>query len=219
VEIRHNRLMPVAPPQLTRRTILRAAIELMDRDGYATFSLPRLGDELGIRTPSLYHHFRDRAELLTEVARAVVRETVIPVRRDGADWTEYFVELSVNFRQTILRHPNTAPVLLQFLPRDVLTSLYEESAVILAETSGIPVSAHVLLLDGLERIVLGHALIESTAPQASGGDPFPNVDPATQPRLAAAREANTLNAEERFVASVRAFLTGVAAAATHEQKL
>ncbi|SHN46653.1 TetR/AcrR family transcriptional regulator [Cryptosporangium aurantiacum] len=203
--------MPAAPPQLTRRTILRTAIDLLDRDGYAAFSLPRLGDELGIRTPSLYHHFRDRAELLAEIARAVVRETPIPVRRPDAEWTEYFVELSVNFRRTILRHPNTAPVLLQFLPRDVLTSLYEESAVLLAETTDIPTSAHVLILDGLERFVLGNALIESTAPRAADGNPFPSVDPEQQPRLAAAIAANSLDAEERFVASVRAFLMGVAA--------
>lgn len=209
--------MRAAPPQLTRRTIVRTALGLLDRDGYATFSLPRLGDELGIRTPSLYHHFRDRAELLAEVARTVVRETEIPDRREGADWTEYFVELSVNFRRTILRHPNVGPVLVQFLPRDILTSRYEQSAAILAETTEIPISAHVLILDGLERFVLGNALIESTAPQPSDNDPFPNADPDTQPRLTAAIAANHLDAEARFIASVRAFLTGAARFATPEK--
>jgi TetR/AcrR family tetracycline transcriptional repressor len=203
-------LMPAQAPQLTRRSILKKAIDLMDRDGYAAFSMPRLGDELGIRTPSLYHHFRDRAELLAEVARTVVLETELPDRREDTGWMEYFVELSVNFRRTILRHPNTAPVLLQFLPREILTSLYEQSAVILVETTTIPLAAHVLVLDGLERLVLGHALIESAAP-GDGGDPFPNIDAARQPQLAVAVAANELDAEQRFVASVRAFLTGVAA--------
>jgi TetR/AcrR family tetracycline transcriptional repressor len=201
--------MPVPPPQLTRRIIVRTAIELIDRDGYPAFSMPRLGDELGIRTPSLYHHFKDRAELLAEVARTVVRETEIPARRADAEWMEYFIALSVDFRRTLLRHPNTTPVLLQFLPRDVLTSRYEHSAAILAETTNLPLSSHILVLDGLERLVLGNALVESAV---AGGDqnPFPNLDPARQPRLAAAAAANELDAEQRFVASVQAFLTGVA---------
>src|SRR5882762_6793046 len=123
----------VPPLVLNRRIIVDTALEMMDRDGYTAFSMPRLGDELGVRTPSLYHHFRDRADIMAEVARTVVLKTRLPTWRADAHWTEYFVELAVNFRRSILAHRNTAPVLLQFLPRDVLLPLYEKGAVQLVE--------------------------------------------------------------------------------------
>jgi AcrR family transcriptional regulator len=194
---------------LTRDTIVDAALELMDRDGYAAFTLPRLSEVLGVRTPSLYHHFRDRGELLNEVARRVVQQTPLPRRRPGAPWTEFFVDLSVNFRRTVLRHPNAAPVLVQFLPRDVMTPLFEVAASELATVDELPLRLHVLVLDGLEKLALGAALVESAHPAASGRDAFGDLDPQEQPRLARAAAASAMNAEQLFVAAVRAFLDGV----------
>jgi TetR/AcrR family tetracycline transcriptional repressor len=198
---------------LTRKSIARAAIELIDRDGYATFTMPRLAAELGIRTPSLYYHFADRAEVLAEVARLVVLETALPARAPAAPWSDYFVELSVNFRRTILRHHNVAPVLVQFLPRDILTPLYEAAAEILSGVPGLPLSVHVLILDGLEKLTIGTALIESSSPGRRSRMPFANLDPGDQPRLSAAVRANSLDSEALFVSTVRTFLTGVSAGA------
>ncbi|GAA5156136.1 hypothetical protein GCM10023321_31220 [Pseudonocardia eucalypti] len=192
--------------------IVDTALQLMDTDGYAAFSMPKLGDVLGIRTPSLYHHFRDRAEIMAEVARRVVRETQLPERRSGDHWTEYFVELSTNFRATILRHRNAAPVLVQFLPRDIMTSLYETAAVLLNEVAELPKSQHVLIIDGLERLTIGSALVESSlesgAAPGSARSAFPNVDAERQPHLAEAVRSNERDAEQLFIASVRAFLAG-----------
>lgn len=194
------------PSTLSRRTIVRTALELMDRDGYAAFSMPRLGDALGIRTPSLYHHFRDREAIMVQVARAVVLETEVPARVAGAPWTDYFVALSVNFRRTILRHRNTAPVLVQHLPSDVLAQSYEAGAVVLRETSPLPLSAHVLVLDGLERLTIGTALIEAARPPRAA---FAAVDPTRHLQLAEALARNELDAENLFIESIRAFLAGV----------
>ena len=192
--------------------IVDTALQLMDTDGYAAFSMPKLGDVLGIRTPSLYHHFRDRAEIMAEVARRVVRETQLPERRPGDHWTEYFVELSTNFRATILRHRNAAPVLVQFLPRDIMTSLYETAAVLLNEVTELPKSQHVLIIDGLERLTIGSALVESSlesgAAPGAARSAFPNVDAERQPQLAEAVRSNERDAEQLFIASVRAFLAG-----------
>lgn len=200
----------VSSPVLNRRIIADTALEMMDRDGYAAFSMPRLGDELGVRTPSLYHHFRDRADILAEVARTVVLMTEVPEQRPDVPWTEYFVELSVNFRRTILLHRNTAPVLLQFLPRDVLLARYEIAAAQLARHSEVLPSMHVLFMDGLEKLTLGSALVEAVAPKAARATPFPTATPQAQPRLTAAVRANELDSEQLFVETVRAFLAGVA---------
>jgi len=204
-------------PVLNRRIIADTALEMMDRDGYAAFSMPRLGDELGVRTPSLYHHFRDRADILAEVARTVVLKTEVPEQRPDEPWTEYFVELSVNFRRAILRHRNTAPVLLQFLPRDVLLARYEIAAAQLAQQPEVLPSQHVLFMDGLEKLTLGSALVEAVGP-STRTTPFPTATPDAQPLLTAAVRANELDSEQLFVETVRAFLAGVAAAAAGRER-
>ena len=193
------------PPALGRNMIVRTALDIMDRDGYAAFSMPKLSAELGIRTPSLYHHFRDREEVLVQVARAVILETEMPSRVAGAEWMDYFVALAVNFRRTILRHRNTAPVLVQYLPSDVLAQSYEAGAALLRETSPLPLSAHVLVLDGLERLTIGTALIEAARPRPA----FSSLDSAQHPRLAEAVANNEADAEQLFVKSIRAFLLGL----------
>jgi AcrR family transcriptional regulator len=198
-------------PLLTRRSIVDTALRMIDRDGYTAFSMPRLGDELGVRTPSLYHHFRDRADVMAEIARTVVLRTPRPTLPPGAPWQDYFVELALNFRRTILAHRNCAPVLLQYLPRDVLVRLYEAAALELAEHEAtVPRFLHVLFLDGLERLTIGSALIEAIDPRSHSQSPFPMISPEEHPNLSAAVAANTLDPEQLFVATVRAFLVGVA---------
>ncbi len=202
----------VAPPMLTRRSIARAALELMDSDGYAAFTVPRLGDQLGVRTASLYHHFRDRADILAEVARAIVLETEVPSDDRDQPWTEYYVQYSVNFRRTLLRHRRAAPVLLQFLPRDVLLARYETVASQLTQHPEVPPARHLLFMEGLEKLTLGSALVEAAAPVGTRSNPFPTASDEEHPALMAAARSNELDPEQLFVEVVRTFLNGVAGA-------
>jgi hypothetical protein len=138
-----------------------------------------------------------------------VLETRRPVRRDPADWIEYFVVQSLNFRRTILRHANAAPVLLQFMPREVFAPVYEVGAAFLAEV-GIPEHLQVLVLDGLDRFTLGAALTEAMKRPSTRREIFPHVDPDEDPALTRAIEANELDPEALWAESIRTFLRGVA---------
>jgi AcrR family transcriptional regulator len=195
-------------PLLSRKSVVAAALRIIDAEGLAACSTPRLAREFGVRAPSLYHHFTDRADIMAEVARLVVRETPFPKERDPARWMDWFVEQAVNFRSTILRHPNVAPILLEFLPRDQLSALYDNAATLLAEAE-VPVEAHALILDGLETLTVGAALITATKAPGKRSTPFPSVNRATDPALAAAVDANPWQtSEELFSQVVRAMLRG-----------
>src|SRR5215470_15101957 len=43
-------------PGLDEATVLRAAAELVDAEGWDALSLAKLAEALGVRTPSLYNH-------------------------------------------------------------------------------------------------------------------------------------------------------------------
>jgi|SRR5437588_6413948 len=51
-----------------RQAVLGAARTLAERDGLEALTLRRLAGELGIRAPSLYKHFPDKAALLAVLA-------------------------------------------------------------------------------------------------------------------------------------------------------
>ncbi|MCD2194728.1 TetR family transcriptional regulator [Actinomycetospora endophytica] len=194
-------------PILSRDSIVEGALRIMDRDGFSGFTLPRLGHELGVRTPSLYYHFRDRAELLSGVARGIVEQTALPPTPTEGHWDAWFVELAVNFRRAALRHSNAVPVLLQFLPHDVMTDLYENAAALLDRSGDLDPTHRLLLLEGLEKLTIGAIVVEalraSDQPRA-----FDSVDPATHPRLAEAG-AQSADAEDLFRQTARTFVRGV----------
>ncbi|WP_345417497.1 TetR family transcriptional regulator [Pseudonocardia xishanensis] len=198
-----------AQPLLSPTSIVDAALAIIDAEGLEAFSLKRLARDMNVQAPSLYYHFPDKASILEAVARAIVLETPRPRRRDPERWIEYFVTQSLNFRRTILRHANAAPVLLQFMPREVFGPVYEVGAAFLAEV-GVPEHLQVLVLDGLDRFTLGAALTEAMKRPASRREIFPHLDPAEDPSLTRAVEANRFEPEELWAESIRTFLRGVA---------
>lgn len=196
-------------PLISRDAAVKASIEIIDTEGLDAFSLPKLAKHLGVRAPSLYHHFADKNEIYTEVAKYIAGTTVAtPRRRPGPEWPEFFVALALNFRQSILRHRNAAPVLLRHLPRDLFVATYESSAQFLL-ASGVPVELHVRILDGIETLSIGAVLMEAMRKPSTKSTIFPNVDPESQPLLAEALASNELSQKKLFEETVRCFLHGV----------
>ena len=187
--------------------MVETALRLIDADGLDAFSLPRLARELKVQTPSLYYHFADRADILRTVARAIVLQSRVPEPEACPTWVDWFVGISLSFRQAVLSHRNAAPVLLEFMPRDVLIWNYELGARILAAI-GVPTEARIGVIDGLDTLTLGASLAEAAKGPARAGQVFANVDADAEPMLAEALAANTRTAEELFADSIRSFLRG-----------
>lgn len=196
-------------PLITREATVQAALRIIDEDGLESLSLPRLARELNVKAPSLYHHFGDKNDILGEVARTIVAATKLPRKSSTGDWAEWFTQLSLNFRAAVLNHRRAAPLLLQFLPRDALTDLYEDAANYLAEC-GVPADLHVQILDGLEKLSLATTIAEAMRPPSRARVRFEHADPDRHPGLTAAGAANQLNPREIFEHTIRSYLLGVA---------
>jgi AcrR family transcriptional regulator len=54
--------------RLDRETIVRAAQRVLDEDGLAGLTVRRIGSELGADPTAIYRHFRDKDELVVELA-------------------------------------------------------------------------------------------------------------------------------------------------------
>ena len=132
---------------ISRERAARAALDLIDVVGLGGFSLEGVAKRLGVKAPSLYHHFSDKDALLAEVARLLLVDINLPGDRAPQDPLDRLVSIAVAVRRSILHHANAAPLLLQFFPRHLLLSSYELS---LGRDNPFPVHLRLIGLEGLE---------------------------------------------------------------------
>jgi AcrR family transcriptional regulator len=104
-----------APRQfVTRDQIVREALSLLDDVGFDGLTTRRLAERLGIQSPSLYNHVRDKQELLTLMANAICRD-VSPPPAD-APWRSQLEAIGHDYRRVLLHHRDAARILLTTLP-------------------------------------------------------------------------------------------------------
>ncbi len=95
---------------LSRRRVLRAAVELADREGLDALTMRRLAQELDVEAMSLYHHVANKEAVLDGIAEVVVGEAQAAV---GAaelpaaahDWQAALRARILTARSVMLRHP------------------------------------------------------------------------------------------------------------------
>jgi AcrR family transcriptional regulator len=101
--------------QLTRKGIVAAAMDLIERDGVEAVSMRRLATELGCGVMSLYNHVPSKSALLDGVADAVVSGieiTSVP----GAGWQEQVRAQARAFRRIARAHPRCTMVVVSRPP-------------------------------------------------------------------------------------------------------
>lgn len=58
---------------LDKEAVVKAAVELIEKDGYGNFSMRALADRLGVKTASLYNHVSSMGELYTTIGLYALR--------------------------------------------------------------------------------------------------------------------------------------------------
>jgi AcrR family transcriptional regulator len=88
---------------VTRQRALDVALVLADRDGMAALSMRRLAAELGCEAASLYHHARNKDELLDGLVDRVAGEIELPAA--GTAWRAAARQRATSTRAVLRRHP------------------------------------------------------------------------------------------------------------------
>jgi AcrR family transcriptional regulator len=95
---------------LSRERIVEAAAALIDAEGLDALSVRRLATELGVAGPSLYNHFRTKAEIVDAVADAVVAQVDVSAFATHG-WREALRLWARSYHAVLAAHPNIVPVL------------------------------------------------------------------------------------------------------------
>jgi AcrR family transcriptional regulator len=88
---------------LTRERVLRAAINLADRDGIETLTMRRLGQELDVEAMSLYNHVANKDAILDGIVDLVLGDIDVP--STGTPWKTAMRQRAISAHAILLAHP------------------------------------------------------------------------------------------------------------------
>jgi TetR/AcrR family tetracycline transcriptional repressor len=163
-----------APPRergtLDRETIVRTALDLLGETGIDGLSTRRLAAELGIKSASLYWHFKDKNELLNEMS-GMMFDACLPLPADtpGFDWAEWLAHGARSIRNQALSRRDGAQVMARPRPKAPNARVKFEENVKLLERYGFTAQEAALTMQALRRYAIGAALQEQSTPNAPPG--------------------------------------------------
>jgi TetR/AcrR family transcriptional regulator, tetracycline repressor protein len=141
---------------ISRRKALMAALDIIDREGLDAMRIRRLGDELGVNGASLYHHFRNKDEIVAGAAELALQYVRTPDTRNE-DWPVWLLRNTRRTRDALMQHPHLIPVVLGRAPLGIGTAMLESSAALLEE-QGVPVDFILPLMETLEMLAIASAM-------------------------------------------------------------
>ena len=102
----------VVRPQLTRESVLQAALQLADRDGLDALTMRALAEQLGVEAMSIYYHLPNKDAILDGLVEVVFAEIEHEVdgfgphpATDASSWSSALRERILGARRVLLRHP------------------------------------------------------------------------------------------------------------------
>lgn len=90
-------------PKLSRDKIVAEALAIADKDGLSYLTMRRLADTLDVEAMSLYHHIKNKKELIAEMVDVVAPS--IPTLDNCVDWKDALRKRADLMRATLIQHP------------------------------------------------------------------------------------------------------------------
>jgi TetR/AcrR family transcriptional regulator, tetracycline repressor protein len=97
--------------RLQREGIVHTALTLMNEIGLDALSLRRLAEALEVQAPALYWHFKNKQELLNEMAEAMLASGQPVTTPAEVEWSEWLTSMAYSLRQVLLKYRDGAQLL------------------------------------------------------------------------------------------------------------
>ncbi len=79
---------------LDRKIVIATALKLLDEVGLEALTLRRLAERLGVQAPAIYWHFKNKQDLLDEMATTVMRDESVRLKAKahlkGKAWLRWY---------------------------------------------------------------------------------------------------------------------------------
>jgi TetR/AcrR family transcriptional regulator, tetracycline repressor protein len=205
----------MATSKLDRRTVVDAAMALLDEVGLEGLSLRRLARSLDVQAPALYRHFADKEDLLGAMADSMFDDELAALDRPapGADWAEWLVCRSRALRRAMLAHRDGGR-LKEHMRNPTTHWPGMELLLQLMSEASFSNDEAMYAISALGHHVLGSVIAEQEAQRYQGPrDTGAQIDARRFPRLArgAALRAEDRDFGSEFEYGLAVFVTGLRA--------
>ncbi|MBO2452687.1 TetR/AcrR family transcriptional regulator C-terminal domain-containing protein [Actinomadura barringtoniae] len=208
------------PPVTSRAQILAAARRLIDRDGWEKLTIRRLAAELGIGPTTLYHHIRDKEDLLILLLSHYIEQIDKPEL--PSDPRDRIVEVGVSFHDAFRAWPWAAEVLTTdgFIARLDEPALWSVEVILAgARECGCTQEQSILVFRNIWYYTVGEILVRARTDREWAGKEKPpltrSLDPNEMPHLTAvAPQWAEVAQRDTFREGLSALVDGLLAQAT-----
>ena len=170
-------------PRISPDVVIGAALEVLDEGGLDDITLRRIATKLGIQAPTLYWHFKNKSDLIDDMAEAILKEGGMydlqtPIDRNT--WAEWLTQTAHALRQAMIAHRDGGRVVAgASLRSKAIQKLKLANFRVLHDAGFDPLYA-LLESDAITDYVWGYVIEEQTNP---------TMTPDHSPELALMREA------------------------------
>lgn len=207
------------PPRTSRAQVLAAARRIIDRDGWEQLTLRRLAAETGVGTMTLYHHIRDREDLLVQLINDIADQTPFPDL--PIEPRERVVAAAAAVHDGLAAHPWATEIIATdgYLDRLGGSALRMVEAIVAgAVECGCTPEQAVDVFRGIWYYTVGEILVRARSDGPGSGTDrapfFAALDASRHPHLAAIGDRwPALAARDTYVQGLRAFVDGLLARA------
>ena len=213
--------LPNSRMPLDRKMILGHAFSILNEMGEDRLTLLRLAARLGVQAPAIYWHFKNKQDLLDEMATQVFREALeeAPVWDAAQTWQEWALSYCIGLRRTLLRYREGAKMFSGTYLTDATLYAPMDASLRKLTDAGFSLRESVIGLSTLYAYVVGF-VIEEQAVQPAPGESNPKYDLAHRDRridrekYPLAHAAGTVmfaDQNTRFLEGVHLLVMGMAA--------
>jgi AcrR family transcriptional regulator len=147
---------------LSRERVLRAAIELADKEGIESLTMRRLGQHLGVEAMSLYKHVANKDDILDGITELTVSEIDLPPT--DVDWKAAMRQRALSTRDVLTRHPWATRVMESRRNPGPATLRYFDSVIASLRASGFPVALAAHAFSVLDSYIFGFVVQQTSLP-------------------------------------------------------
>jgi len=208
-------------PKLERKAIIRAALRVLDKEGFSNLTLRRVATELNVQAPAIYWYFKDKTELVDYMAETILEEKFVHAtpRTSDQQWQEWLVESMKLLREAMWSYKDGARIIAgaHLMPAKMLAKLFDMSLQSLT-SAGMSLATANIIMNTTIHFVFGRVIEEQSSPSPEMIKNFRLEESfAEYPTFVRNARENYLSAEfgDEFEESLRIIIDG----ATHRYSL
>jgi len=203
-----------------REPVVRAGLKLLDAGGLEAVTLRAIAAELGVKAPTLYWRFKNKQDLVDDMATQVLIDWAesFQLQPQPATWPEWAAIYGRHLRETLLRYRDGARMVSGSRLTDTRLYAPMERALTLFQANGIAPPDAAMCLTTLYSYVIGFT-IEQQAVLSPQGERDPRftlsareaaVDPERYPLSRSIGPDVFDNYDVRFERGLRVIIAGFA---------